>query len=378
MNKTLAIIGSHPNAKAFDFDRQDVDIYAFNEALANGWLKRADVIFQMHAPAIWKNPGNRNDPNHAKWLMSGETPRIMMQEKYPDVPKAERYPLEDVLALFGNFDKRYFTSSIAYAIAYGIYSGYRNIEIWGVEMETDTEYRYQRDGATFWIGVAVGRGINVRFFGKVFDAPLYGYDGEVDIDPADFQIRLREIGPELKSATDAYNRAKDQADKALLYFHDTGKGGAETSAAIQTQIQAAYSYGIVDGARQELERYVDKSKLMLGAAGAFIFSRQEFESSAQELAKNRDEAQRKAAVLAGMAQQIFDDAKAMKNRIKQKHMLARKFAPALAEYIRESIFTGIYTGAHLENINFLTRLDALIKAAGGIKSEQLLLEKEQL
>ena len=72
--RTLAIIGSHTRTReAFDFNRTDADVWLFNEAYSNKenvWAKRADAVFQLHDPIIWKNPKNRNDPKHYDWLKS--------------------------------------------------------------------------------------------------------------------------------------------------------------------------------------------------------------------------------------------------------------------------------------------------------------------
>ena len=89
---TVAIVGSHPRTRsAFDFTRTDCDVWIFNEALADpsGWCKRADAVFQMHNPAIWRSPLNRNDPKHYNWLKSGDTPEVIMQEYYEDVPSRQ-------------------------------------------------------------------------------------------------------------------------------------------------------------------------------------------------------------------------------------------------------------------------------------------------
>jgi len=74
---TLVILGSHPGTRQdFDWGRvKDVDVWAFNEAVSRGeWVQFASAVFQMHIPAIWRNPTNRNDNKHADWL-AGATPR---------------------------------------------------------------------------------------------------------------------------------------------------------------------------------------------------------------------------------------------------------------------------------------------------------------
>lgn len=137
MKKTLVIMGSHSRTVSlFDWSRTDCDIWLFNEAAnaknENGQLKypKCDVVFQMHHEAIWRNPKNRSDSGHYKWLSESQTPPIYMQEAYPDVPKAIRYPIEDILSLVKNVrmvvngeDKqfKFFTSSPDYALALAAY-----------------------------------------------------------------------------------------------------------------------------------------------------------------------------------------------------------------------------------------------------------------
>lgn len=372
---TVAIVGSHPNGKKFDFDRTDCDVWVFNEALKTDWIKRADGVFQMHVRPIWENPKNRNDPNHGAWLKSGDTPIIYMQEHFADVPRCERYPLDEIAeVLLQNTNvEKYFTSSAAYAIALAIYKGYQKIEVYGVEMETDTEYRYQREGVALWAGIAIGRGITFEYHGGMFDAPLYGYTAEVDIKYQAFIDRIAALQPFVEKAANEYNAAKEAADKALLHYHDSGSGLPELSEAIKAQVSAGYNFGIMDGARQENERYKAKADTMQAESGAFVFSRQEFEQAAQNIGKQRAQFQQEAAAHAGSAQQILNDAEKVKNMIKRRKMLQRQFAPKLAEYVRASIYTGLATGAHRENLEYLGKLDEMIKASGGRKSEEVLL-----
>ena len=81
MNKRLAIVGAHPRTRDdVDWDDKTLDIWAFNEALSvapeKRWIKRCDLIFQLHLPAIWRNPLNRNDPAHLNWLHANPPPTL--------------------------------------------------------------------------------------------------------------------------------------------------------------------------------------------------------------------------------------------------------------------------------------------------------------
>ncbi len=91
----------------------------------------------------------------------------------------ENYPLKVIKEFF---ETDYFSNTIDYAIALAIYQKFSEIALYGVNMEVDTEYSYQKPGVDFWCGVAKGRGIQVKVFGqhstimKTKDGLLYGYD----------------------------------------------------------------------------------------------------------------------------------------------------------------------------------------------------------
>ena len=55
----------------------------------------------------------------------------------------------------------YLSSSIAYEIALAIYEGFSEIHLYGVDLNTESEYAWQKPGVEFLLGVAAGRGIRV-------------------------------------------------------------------------------------------------------------------------------------------------------------------------------------------------------------------------
>ncbi len=102
---------------------------------------------------------------------------LYMQEAYPDIPNAIKYPLEEVSALVGD----YYNSSIAYMLGLAIYEKADKIGLWGVDMaEKGTwghanEYRDERPNAEYLIGFAKGRGIEVYI---PDECPLLKFNGE--------------------------------------------------------------------------------------------------------------------------------------------------------------------------------------------------------
>ena len=117
-----------------------------------------------------------------------------------------RYPLEAIIDEFfptiegldtSIFPPRgimpYFVSSIDYMSALAIYEGFERIEYYGVELKETTEWAMQKSGATFWAGVARGRGIQVvtPIKSVLISAPLYGIDTGAQMIPIQVPEELR-------------------------------------------------------------------------------------------------------------------------------------------------------------------------------------------
>jgi hypothetical protein len=371
--KTVAIVGSHPRtSKKFDFSRTDCDVWVFNEAMSADWCKRADGVFQMHDPIIWKNPANRNDPKHYEWLKSGNTPTIFMMEKYEEVPMSEKYPLDEVLSLSGGLKK--LTSSVAHAIALAIIKGYEAIEIYGVEMETNTEYQYQKDGVIFWIGLAIGKGIKVIQHTKIFDDPIYGYEGSTTVKVEDFTAHIESDIAYCKEKEKEYEEKKKELSKIINDFKVTGKDeGQKLIHCIHDLSTLAAEYGKTDGHRQECERYKNKADKMIAESGGYNFSRQEFEFNAAHMRKTAAEEIAKAQGLAGQMQAIYDEMLMINNKKRRIEKLQR-FGGALIKFVEATGKVGVFDGGSLANIEFLQRTDVLIRMAGGQKSLEVMNE----
>jgi hypothetical protein len=93
------------------------------------------------------------------------------------------YPLEEVKREFSSFRFKgdYFSCGVSYAIALAIYQGATRIDLWGMFLTNKGEYAYQKPSIEFWIGVAIGRGIEVKIHGRSHllvnkNGRLYGYN----------------------------------------------------------------------------------------------------------------------------------------------------------------------------------------------------------
>lgn len=381
MNKTLAIVGSHPRTReAFDFNRTDCDVWLFNEAISNKgntWAKRADVIFQMHVPAIWQNPANRNDPKHYEWLTSQNEIVVYMQEQYEDVPMSKKFPLDGILDMIGRPKEHFLTSSVPQAMALAAYLGcYDRIEIYGVAMETNTEYGFQREGVAYWLGFLKGRGIDTYFADETFVAPLYGYEGEVAIPYERFGERIAELEPPYKELHGQYKAAE------MVLYHQldalTADGSAEAERKLFESVEIVRKLGeqlgTLDGAIQENQRYKAKADKMRETSGDFIFSRQEFESGAKT---HQDSYNARAMDLNSVGTQMDmlhpSLMRAAKGSPKRK-VAAEAYKKGLKAYMNVNYAASVFKGASQENFGYMAYLDKRVKAAGGSKSEEVLLE----
>lgn len=403
MRNTLTIVGSFtPTRLPFDTNRQDCDIWVFNEAINAAWCKRADTVFQLHDRVIWSNPLNRNDPNHVLWMKNVNgacnacmgkgcpscrngvyTPRadrlnttVYMQEACADVPNSKAYPLQGVKEMFGG--DHFLSSSVSMALALAVYLGcYKRVEIYGVGMKTDTEYKFQREGVAYWLGIMRGVGIEVHFEGDTFACPVYGYDGEVAIPYERFSERIERLQIEVDKLTDEY------AKQRVIVNNIVGEMERDGSHAVQQRLMdniralsnIAGNLGMVNGAQQENERYQKRADVMRAESGnEFVFSRQEFETSLHNASKKMTAAETEyisvATTLGHIERNALQAAKGSPKRAKLFDLYRQTMQQYFAAENRRAIFQGVVG----ENRAYLEYLDGRITAAGGAKSEAVMLE----
>jgi hypothetical protein len=101
---------------------------------------------------------------------------VYMQRACPEVPQSDVFPFEAVSQTCA----AYWESSLAYAMSLAIHEGAEEIDVYGVDMDADEEYGYQKPNMEYLLGLARGRGIKVtlpasspllKFSGR------FGYDG---------------------------------------------------------------------------------------------------------------------------------------------------------------------------------------------------------
>lgn len=174
--KPLALVGfadSREGVKEVDYP-----VWTINDAEFYN-IPRIERLFDLHRKEILVQEG--------RWEIFRDRPRpypVYFLEEYPEIPNCRAYPLDRVLKeCFENLyigDERveHMSSSFPYLLALAVLEGYNPVYAYGWEFGSDTEFRYQREGAMLLTGWAMGRGVKVIWpeDNLVFPRTLYGYE----------------------------------------------------------------------------------------------------------------------------------------------------------------------------------------------------------
>lgn len=155
-------------------------VWSFNDCLLT---RPASVVFDMHNLPDVLSGKEKLNRRTAEQVTAGldkiretNTPMYSL-EAWEGLP-CKRYPLEKIVK---EFKTDYFTNGVAYAIALAIYQGATEICLYGITLSISYEYSFEKPCVEFWIGIAIGRGVEVNIFGEseVLRSParsLYGYN----------------------------------------------------------------------------------------------------------------------------------------------------------------------------------------------------------
>jgi hypothetical protein len=308
----------------------------------------------MHKAGIYTSPHNRSNANHWDWLQKFHGNKIIyMQEVDALVPNSVKYPLEKAIGLTG---EKYFTSSFAYALALAAIKQYDYIEIYGSDLVSNTEYIYQSECFKFWIAYLRGRGIEVvmKCWPTAFIVPLYGYEGEVQLGKQYYTERIQ-----------LHNAAWQSADKSLTNIKKSIQKHLERSEwekakdLIISYRDAAMQAGLLAGAMSEAERYANY--------GDRAIYRQEYEYNMARAQKDGEEKKVMMYHVGGMVEYVW-------NIVNQSQNM--KAVSQLSEFIstmgRHAYDAGAMKGVFAENEIYMGLFDGLMRAAGGVKSLEVL------
>ena len=245
----VAIVGWASSSRDLTpFADESIEIWGCNElgAVFPHAGQRWDVWFNLHDREVIEKVGQERMA-----FLKNQTVPVYMKEEHEDVPAAVAFPFDEIREWAG---RDYFTSSIAWMVAFAVMQEYKEIHIYGVDMALESEYGYQRPCCDYWLGRAEGLGI------KVFDPAssrllkgvwLYGLedppedegfiterfcvermqamtqqitqiDGEINKLQSEFNGRMSQLQMRKASLDGARHQAKFFQDQILMRKRDSG------------------------------------------------------------------------------------------------------------------------------------------------------------
>ena len=241
MNKII-MIGMNPRTRHLIPWDADAEYWTLNEGACKDWVKRWDVLFQIHPRWDWDRVNNMADPNHPLFMKgvsgltclyckgtnevfqdgqavecpwceeehyiipdhrwtNGQPKKIIMQDVNEDVPGCVRYPIATVTHEEIN-ESPYLTSTLAHMLAYAI-AFYQDckIELYGFEAESNTEYAVQRPCIEYWIGYGRGQGMSIEAPGShLLTGRHYAYEDYDQGYRSRLELRKRQLQEQLNAA----------------------------------------------------------------------------------------------------------------------------------------------------------------------------------
>jgi hypothetical protein len=163
--KKIGILGTSHSFADAPYDDPTWEFWGTGPALAP-FYPRLDRWFEVHDMEEQRGNPILNTPylnfrgqdprfkDYWAFLKSGEIP-VYVQSPWPEVPDGIVYPLEEIKAVFGPR----LESTCAWMTALAIHEGAQEIGFWGVAMNFNEEWAYQRPNMHYFIGLCAGLGI---------------------------------------------------------------------------------------------------------------------------------------------------------------------------------------------------------------------------
>jgi len=150
----LAIVGCSDSKDQAPFDDQDYEIWGVNNLFYH--IPRYDRWFEIHHITFdgrnYSRRGSKDFRGQSVDAYIADLGKmkcpVYMQKQWPGIPSSVPYPLKKIMDIFGD----YFTNTVSYMIALGIWMEFEEIGVWGVDMAVDTEYHFQRPSCELFIG----------------------------------------------------------------------------------------------------------------------------------------------------------------------------------------------------------------------------------
>ena len=168
----IHIVGKGPGFLDAPALSEDYQVWGLNDI--RFYREELDLLFHMHDLNVASS-------SQKLALVVAEQDKIPLctLRKFEWLSNSFAYPLAEIIE---NHGYKYFADSICYMIAYAIYKGATEINLWGVGLFSNHKDVEERCCVEYWLGVLNGKGINLTIHGdsallKVgAENKLYGYE----------------------------------------------------------------------------------------------------------------------------------------------------------------------------------------------------------
>lgn len=206
----VALIGTAPSSRLLaPYGDPSWKIWACSPGNMVG-LPRIDMWFEIHGNLLWPEYEHYGKP-YLEWLNKQTFPIYMQDNKL--VPKANVLPYRELVKEFGPY---FFTSSFSWMMAFAIYSGCKELALYGIDMASRDEYILQRPGAYHFFNECRRRGIkfSAPYESDILQPPgLYGYS---EVTPMGRKLLARK--KELTDRKAQIDAQIDQLTKQKIYM----------------------------------------------------------------------------------------------------------------------------------------------------------------
>jgi hypothetical protein len=187
----LAIVGGGESTRdAAPYKDEEWDIWSVARRHNEEYLKRVTTLFEIH-------PRKSFECFYLEELQQLKVP-VYMQKQWEDIPMSLEFPLLKVLEVQ---ETDWFINTFSYLIPFAVILGYREIVIYGLDVEDNWEYQW--DCLCYHARNARANGVSVTFYGLekmetdiVYDEKMkeelprfYGYDYVRYHDGAEMPVR---------------------------------------------------------------------------------------------------------------------------------------------------------------------------------------------
>jgi hypothetical protein len=201
--RKIAIIGKSPSSiHQAPYGDESWEIWTLFDMNLRQEVPRFTRHFELHPLDWYRN----KDDGYYDWLCGVRDVPVYLQRLDQKIPAGVLYPKDEIVERFG----RYFTNTISWMIALAIHEGAAEIGLWGVDMAQHTEYEKQRPSCEYFIGLAVGAGIEVHVPDSsdlLKTRVLYGFE----TDSGQMRKKWRSKGDEIDQKLKQYRGERNQA-----------------------------------------------------------------------------------------------------------------------------------------------------------------------